>query len=289
MAQIHDTLAALPAGYETPAGERGARLSGGQRQRIALARAILCDPAVLLLDEATSALDPITEAAFDEALTELRRRRTVISVTHRLSGIQDADVIFVLDDGQLVEQGRHHELIEKRGHYFALWEKQTGFTISDRGRHAEITAERLGEIPLFAGIGSELLAKAAKAFFSEHYQPGTTVFREGDQGDKFYVLVRGTVEVRCRSADGRDIVLETLEDGDFFGDIELIRNSLRSTSVQAQAECLMLTLSGDHFRELLEAIPMLRSVFEQVADVRAQREASRVAELKGSVGWSDYR
>lgn len=109
-AQAHPFIADLPEGYDTMVGERGNRLSGGQRQRIAIARAMLKDPAVLLLDEATSALDSSNEQAVHAALRELMKGRTTIVIAHRLSTVQDADRIFVLDQGKVVAQGSHHHL-----------------------------------------------------------------------------------------------------------------------------------------------------------------------------------
>jgi ATP-binding cassette subfamily B protein len=125
-AEIHDFINSLPQGYDTQAGERGSRFSGGQRQRIAIARAILRNPAILILDEATSALDPASEAAINATLARLARGRTVISITHRLSSIQTADQIFVLNHGRLVESGRHEELLAFDGVYRRMWWKQRG-------------------------------------------------------------------------------------------------------------------------------------------------------------------
>jgi ATP-binding cassette subfamily B protein len=123
-AEIHDFIAGLPDGFETQTGELGALLSGGQRQRLAIARAILRNPAILLLDEPTSDLDPATEAAINATLARLARNRTVITVTHRLSSVQNADQIFVLDHGHLVLQGRHEELIGGPSIYANLWRSQ---------------------------------------------------------------------------------------------------------------------------------------------------------------------
>jgi len=109
-AQAHGFIAELPNGYDTQVGERGNRLSGGQRQRIAIARALLRDPAILLLDEATSALDSSNEQAVHVALRELMKGRTTIVIAHRLSTVQDADRIFVMDQGQIVAEGSHHQL-----------------------------------------------------------------------------------------------------------------------------------------------------------------------------------
>jgi ATP-binding cassette subfamily B protein len=113
-------------GYAAHLGERGVKLSGGQRQRIALARAILKDTPILVLDEATSALDSEAEAAIQQALTTLMQGKTVIAIAHRLSTIQRMDRIVVLDDGRVVEEGNHHELLAAKGLYARLWARQSG-------------------------------------------------------------------------------------------------------------------------------------------------------------------
>jgi len=120
-AQAHDFIIALPQGYDTLAGERGAFLSGGQRQRIAIARAILQNRPILVLDEATAFADPENEAALIAALSELMRGKTVIMVAHRLNTIRDADQILVFDRARLTEYGRHPELLDRDGMYARLW------------------------------------------------------------------------------------------------------------------------------------------------------------------------
>ncbi len=125
-ANIHDVIAALPRGYETVVGERGATLSGGQRQRLTIARALLKDPRILLLDEATSALDSESERIVQEALERLMRGRTTFVVAHRLSTVIGASRIVVIDRGRVVEQGRHEELVARGGLYAKLYTLQSG-------------------------------------------------------------------------------------------------------------------------------------------------------------------
>jgi ATP-binding cassette subfamily B protein len=119
-------IEALPQGYESQVEEYGQKLSGGERQRIALARALIRDAPILLLDEATSQVDNNTEAAILASLREIRKGRTTIVIAHRLSAVRDADAIYVLDHGQVVEEGSHDELVRLGGTYAALWHLQSG-------------------------------------------------------------------------------------------------------------------------------------------------------------------
>jgi ATP-binding cassette, subfamily B (MDR/TAP), member 1 len=129
---IHEFIVSLPEGYDTDVGHRGVSMSGGQKQRIALARALIRNPGVLLLDEATSALDSESEKYVQAALEAARGRRTVIAVAHRLSTVQNADIIFFVEAGTVVEKGSHDELIRRRGAYWSM--VSTPFTLSLCGR-----------------------------------------------------------------------------------------------------------------------------------------------------------
>ena len=130
-ARIHDFIAELPDGYRTTVGERGLKLSGGEKQRVGIARTILKNPPILLLDEATSALDTATEKEIKVSLNEMSQGRSVIMIAHRLSTVVDADRILVLENGRVIEQGRHEDLLARQGRYAGMWHHQLSESESD--------------------------------------------------------------------------------------------------------------------------------------------------------------
>jgi ATP-binding cassette subfamily B protein len=131
MAHADGFIKELSHGYDTPVGERGVKLSGGQRQRIAIARAMLKNAPILVLDEATSALDSESEKLIQDALWQLMENRTSIVIAHRLSTIQHMDRIIVLDEGKVIEDGNHQELLAQKGIYAKLWAHQSGGFLED--------------------------------------------------------------------------------------------------------------------------------------------------------------
>ena len=124
IANAHDFIIQSEDGYNTNIGDRGGKLSGGQRQRISIARAVLKNPAILILDEATSALDTESERLVQDALEKLLQNRTSLVIAHRLSTVKNADEICVFNEGEIVERGKHKELIEKDGTYKKLYDMQ---------------------------------------------------------------------------------------------------------------------------------------------------------------------
>ena len=132
-ARCHDFIMTLPDGYNTIIGEGSSSLSGGEKQRISIARAILKDAPIIILDEATASIDPENEHLIQEAISELTDGKTIITIAHRLATIQNADKILVIDEGKVVQQGTHHELIEQEGIYkrfIEIREKAEGWRIN---------------------------------------------------------------------------------------------------------------------------------------------------------------
>ncbi len=280
LAEIHDMIMALPQGYDTHVGEAGGALSGGQRQRIAIARAILRDPAILILDEATSALDPGTEAAINATLHRLGVGRTVISVTHRLASVVDADTIFVLDGGKVVESGTHDLLLQQQGLYAQLWQKQTGFAVRADGRAATVHAAYLGQMTLFAELDSAMLNRLAERFSPEYVVAGQVLFRQGDPGDKLYLIARGQVEVIVATAQGADRTIDRMSDGDHFGEMALLQDVARNATIRTITDCLFLTLPKNAFLALLDELPQLRpAIARQIQRTLRNRTHQQVTEL----------
>lgn len=258
-AEIHEFIMSLPQGYETLLDDRGSLLSGGQRQRIAIARALIVDPAVLFLDEPTSMLDPITESVINGTIAQLTVGRTVILATHRLASARSMNKIVVLDAGKMVEMGSHEELMARNGMYRSMWDKQHGFTMSAEG-FARISPERLQRIPLFSKLGLEVLGELAEQFNTETFEPGATVIREGAKGEKFYITVRGSLEVLKKDDQGTDKLLRILQDGDHFGEIALLQWMPRTATVRTLSNTQCLSLSRERFTRLVETQPELRRV-----------------------------
>lgn len=262
-AGIHGVIESFPDGYDTSAGERGGNLSGGQRQRVAIARAILKKPSLLFLDEATSALDPSSEQEILEVIRELAKERTVISITHRLTTSKDDDRIFVLDDGQLAETGMHQELLRQEGHYQTLYAKQSGFHFSDDGQEAFVSGNRLRAIPLLSEVDEGLLDDLSNFFMTESFKQGDQVIQEGEEGDKFYLIVRGKARVDKALDDGSVKTVASLSDGDFFGEIALLKNVPRTASIYAGTPLVLLSLQRKMFQSLLKRAPELREQLEK--------------------------
>lgn len=263
LAELHDTIISFPTGYqENPLG----KFSLGQEQRLAIARALVRNPAILCLDEATSALVPITEAAVCKTIQAFAKNHTTIFITHRLRSMIDVDCVFVMDHGELVEQGTHQYLMKKQGFYYQLWEKQNGITIDAEGRSARIKPEWLKKIPLFSSLSKNELKEFSNEFMLERYNAGKVVFNEGDYGDKFYLIAAGIVAVLHDEK-----LLANLEDGDFFGEIALLADVPRTAKIVAQTDCTFLILHHQKFKKMFNNLPeAVQTLIKEKAAERRQ-------------------
>ena len=276
-AEIHDFILTLPEKYDTLTGERGGRLSGGQRQRMALARALLRNPPILLLDEATSALDGATESAINATLSRVAGNCTMISVTHRLASAVAADCIYVLEKGRIVEAGRHHDLLGTNGVYARMWQKQNGFVIEAQQERVHVEPAWLRAVPLLSTLDEELLGEVAGAFVTEVFPPGRHVVYQGDPGDKFFIVVRGSVEVIREESREKEKRLAVLQDGDYFGEVALLENTTRNASVRTLTAAVFLCLQRNQFLALIARVPTLRERMLETIRAREQAPSAKSA------------
>jgi ATP-binding cassette subfamily B protein len=243
-AVLEDFVASLPNGLTSPLAEEGGEYSMGQKMRIALARALVRNPSVLLLDEVSASLDTPTEAQIIDTISDLSKEITVISVTHRLSVAQNADHIVVLDNGEIIEEGSHQELIKAGGHYSNLYTQQTAIT-SHEGK-LQIAPDHLAKIPILSHLGEEKRVILATKFKTVRFSPGSTIIRQGEPAKEFFIIHRGKVEVLIG-----DETIDQLEDGEFFGEIGLLFDVPRRATLRALTPVSCLRLDRDDFERLV--------------------------------------
>jgi ABC-type multidrug transport system fused ATPase/permease subunit len=267
-ARLESYIAQLPAGYDTVLGERGVRMSGGQRQRLAIARALLRDPRVLILDEATSALDAQTEREILDTLAEVAQGRTTVSITHRLAFAAKADRILVLSEGELVEEGTPTELLAAGGLYAKLYREQTGQPGGATALRVGIEGARLKAIPLFSGLSDDALATLGKQVVRERYGGGEDIVRQGDPGDTLYIIHKGQVDVLLSDETGNEQRVNTLNEGDYFGEMALLAGEPRTATVRTATTSELYSLSQTDFMHLLDNEPAIRQSIEDTVSSR---------------------
>ena len=284
-AQLEEWIESLPGRYDTVLGERGVRMSGGQRQRLAIARVLLRNPAVMILDEATSALDAETEAEILETLDMAARGRTTIAITHRLSMAARADRVLVIQKGRLVEEGHHSELVRAGGLYQTLYEAQvaSAMELAEEGSGPTRSGEsavaagldvgQLREVPIFAGLSEQDLAQMAGRLRPERFGPGQVVVRQGDRGDRLFVIGSGQADVVLDDEAG-ERHLATLTGGDYFGEMALLTDRPRQATVRTTIPSELFSLSREDFLSFLEEHAEVR---ESIEGSMAKRTAALAA------------
>ena len=282
-AEIHEVIVRMPGGYDTLVGERGGLLSGGQRQRVAIARALIRNPSLIILDEATSALDPDSEAAINETVERVSLGRTVVSVTHRLSSVVNYDSILVFHEGRLVEQGTHEDLLYGGGAYAAMWRRQAGTSLTPAGDPCVTDLNVLRDVPLFSNLDRAYLKEIAGALITERVPVGRRLIKEGEEGRRFYIVVRGKVAVTARGTDGNVRRLATLEDGDFFGEIALLTNSTTTATVETLTPSTFLAFQRDQLENLMRRHPALAAQVRRALESRQAETCAAGAPAEGGV------
>ncbi|MEM6821677.1 MAG: ATP-binding cassette domain-containing protein [Verrucomicrobiota bacterium] len=263
-ASLEGFVAKLPSGLDSPLGEEGNEMSLGQKMRIALARALVRNPSVLLLDEVSASLDIATEDQIIETVKSLPEEQTIISVTHRLSVARTADRIIVLGDGIVLEEGSHEELIQSNGYYAKMNSQQTAITVEEGALY--ISPERLKQIPILRRVEPQTLAVLSRAFSACEFDEGSTIIRQGDPSEEFYILYRGKLQVLVGEQEvGR------LEDGDFFGEMGLLFDTPRTASIRALTPANCLRIAGDDFEKLVAGDPEIEKALRAAAQLRGSR------------------
>ncbi|MCC7367046.1 MAG: ATP-binding cassette domain-containing protein [Chloroflexi bacterium] len=258
-AQAHGFIAALPDGYDTTVGERGAGLSGGQRQRIALARALLRDPSVLILDEATSALDATTQRAVQAGLAARSQPggppRTVVKIAHRLETVADADLIFVLDDGRLVEQGAHDDLLARNGLYAQLVADQVG-ALADAVRPSQAQVARwLARLAPFAELPPDRLARLVSLLVRMEVAAGEALFTHGSASDAFFLIGRGRATISQVEDDGAEHEIASVGPGQLVGWATFATQAAHGRSARAATDAVVFKLTRVAYEAVLDADP----------------------------------
>ncbi|MFD0670933.1 ABC transporter transmembrane domain-containing protein [Cohnella sp. GCM10027633] len=248
---IHDRIMELPDGYETWIENDGANLSVDMRNRLSIARTLVRANELTFLDEVAASLDPESEVRLNDMLARANQGRTVVAASHRLKTVSQADLIYFIHRGELVEQGSHAELMSKQGAYYELWNKQQGFHLSQDGE-VSIDVDRLRQLPFFSYMDEDLLDEISGLLATEQVAGGQYVFRQGDAGNKMYIIARGKVEVSKSTGGGESARIAVLQDGDHFGEIALLRDAPRNADLKALTDCTLLSLTRKQLLPLLD-------------------------------------
>jgi len=296
-----DLLAeALLTGLEFVVGEGGKYLSGGQRQKTAIARVLLKNPTILLLDEATAALDEVSQARITEMVRREFVGRTVLSISHRLSTIRHCDRIIVLDHGQVAQEGTYEELVSREGifHELVQQDHDHGEETQPAGRGDSPTSgteprslmgreglslrRQLTQCPLFAKMTSANIAFLERVAKEVHCAQGEVIFRQGDPGNEFYLILAGEVDffVERQTPDtlSREVV-DTYGPGGSFGELALFGTGRRALGAVARTALHLCVLEREDLLRLLAADPQIAVALLKAFAIREAKKTARLYQV----------
>jgi ATP-binding cassette subfamily B protein len=283
-AGLHESVIALPNGYDTVVGDRDAVLTTALRQRLGVARALLAGGSVVLMDDATAALDNHAQRELETALRGPDGTRTLIRVTQRLSTIADADDIYVLEDGRIVERGTHENLIARGGLYLQLLNDELGDANLGGARQA---VRRLSKLAPFSQLPPAVLEDLARLALFMMREAGQEIVRQGSHSDELFIIGRGELEVIVRDEQGEDRLINVLGEGDYVGEISFLRGVARTATLRARTPTELYVLRRLDVDQLLARLglglltehPELMDQMESTARARLEDTAAHLATL----------
>jgi ABC-type multidrug transport system ATPase subunit len=279
-AGLHSWIMSLPGGYDTIVSDRDTAVSTPNRQRIAAARALLrTDASLVLMEDAFSALDAGEQRDIEQRLRGPEGNRTVIKVAQRLGAVTDADEIIVLDAGEIVERGKHDDLLEKHGLYVQLLKDELGEAAVSGARQA---VRRLSKLAPFSNLPPEVLEETARLLLYAERAPGEILVRQGSVGDELFIIGRGEVEILVTDEEGHERIVNTLHEGDSFGEISFLHRTPRTATVRAQTNVEVHILRRLDFDALLERLGSITlSHLEDTAQARIEDTRQKLAAVSG--------
>ncbi len=279
-AGLHEWIGGLPGGYDTVVSDRDTAVSTPYRQRIAAARALLrTDASVVLMEDALSAVDAAQQRTIEEALRGPNRSRTLIRIAQRIGTITDADEIFVMDGGEIVERGTHDELLDRGGLYQQLIKDELGEAAVSGARQA---VRRLSKLAPFSSLPPTVLEETARLLLYAERGPGEIIVRQGSVGDELYIIGRGDVEIVVEEEDEHETIVAVLGEGDYVGEISFIRRTPRTATVRAVGNVELHILRRFDFDALLERLGATTLThFEETAQARIEDTRQKLAALSG--------
>lgn len=277
---LHAWITGMPGGYDTIVSDRDTAVSTPNRQRIAAARALLrTDASLVLMEDAFSALDAAEQREIEQKLRGVDGSRTVIKIAQRLGTVTDADEIIVLDAGEIVERGKHDDLLEQNGLYVQLLKDELGEAAVSGARQA---VRRLSKLAPFSSLPPEVLEETARLLLYAERAPGEILCRQGSVGDELFIIGRGDVEIVVTDAEGHELIVRTLGEGDSFGEISFLHRTPRTATVRALTNVEVHILRRLDFDALLERLGSVTlSHLEDTAQARIEDTRQKLAAVSG--------